>query len=164
MVLIYTKGNVLDKGYDVVLHQANCLNVMGGGIAREISRRFPEVYMADKNFGFRPGEERLGRFSYEKVYNEVSDKNMFVVNVYGQNLIHGEGPLGDGVLTYYDKLEEGLRCSIEHLKENFDVTSFGVPYLMGCNLARGDWNKVSKILNDISKDLEVDIHVSEFTP
>lgn len=164
MALIDVKGNLLDQGYDVVIHSCNCLNIMGGGIAKEVKKRFPEAFEADKNFKLPKGEVRLGHYSYAEVVHDKTGQIFKIVNIYGQHLIHGNGPLGDGVLTEYDKLEKGLRDSISYIKEKYDVKTFGVPRLIGCGLAKGNWKKVTEILISVSNDLNVDIYVSEFTP
>lgn len=159
------KGNVLDGGYGAVLHQANCQIQMGGGIAKEIKRRFPEAYDADRKFPYPKGKERLGKFSYAVVNHPYNGDDFIIVNVYGQEDWKGSGPLGDGVRTDYDSLEKGLRDSISYIKENYKgVKTFAVPRLIGCALAGGDWNRVSKTLYDISEELDIELYISEFTP
>ena len=51
MSLIRKKGNLLDMAergeFDIIVHGANCICVMGSGIAREIKARFPQAAQAD---------------------------------------------------------------------------------------------------------------------
>ena len=42
-MLIYVKGNLLDKQWDIFCHQVNCKGVMGSGIAKQIAEKYPEV-------------------------------------------------------------------------------------------------------------------------
>lgn len=160
-MLIHLQGNLLHQNLDLILHQANCITVMGGGIAKEIRATYPEVYEADRNFSMPRGDSRLGNYSYAKVTNKMTGMPMVIANVYGQN-----GIQWDGIepLTHYGALEEGLRKAIKELTEKYDLKSVGVPYLMGCGLAHGDWTRVESILYNISEDLEIDIYMYEYRP
>lgn len=158
-------GNVLDGGYGAVLHQANAQIVMGGGIARQIKERFPKAYEADKKFPYGKGKARLGKFSYAVVNHPYNGEDFLIVNVYGQEDWKGDGPLGDGVRTDYKALEKGIRDSIGYIKENYKgVKSFAVPKLIGCDLAGGDWTRVSAMLYQIAEDLDIELYISEFIP
>ena len=44
------EGNILDATEDVMVHQVNCIGIMGGGLALEIRKKYPEVYYSYLRF------------------------------------------------------------------------------------------------------------------
>ena len=40
----YVDCDIFDMNVDIIGHQVNLHGIMGGGIAREIKERFPDVY------------------------------------------------------------------------------------------------------------------------
>ncbi len=46
-MIIHKDCNIFDGGAQGIIHQANCQNTMGSGIAREIRARYPEAYEVD---------------------------------------------------------------------------------------------------------------------
>lgn len=137
------KGDLLESDCNVIIHQANCFGVMGGGIARHIKSKYPEVYKADREFRFPVGSiERLGTCSYAKTCDGKHIFNMYSQYNYGT----------DKVQTDYDAFRKALNIIIiqathSHIK-NIEI---GLPYGIGCGLAGGDWKIVSKIIEDISE-------------
>ena len=37
-------GNIFDGNEDIICHQTNCLGIMGGGIALQVKKLYPNVY------------------------------------------------------------------------------------------------------------------------
>lgn len=56
-------GDVFKCKEDLIIHQVNCKGVMGGGIALEIRKRFPQVYNRYKEECNKYGNKCLGAFS-----------------------------------------------------------------------------------------------------
>lgn len=129
------KGDLLklfkEGKFDVICHGANCFCAMGSGIAAQIRRQFPEAFEADLKMprGFRG---KLGRYSAaETEYGTI-------VNAY----------------TQYDYWSEGRKCSYKAIrkcfaaiKRDFSGKRIGYP-MIGAGLAGGDWNKISKIIDE----------------
>lgn len=152
-MLYYYEGNLITSDCTVIMHQANCMSIMGGGIAKTIAEVYPKAKNVDKRFPYKP-KERLGKFSYANIANKV-----IVVNLYGQYAI------GKGLQTEYDKLEKSIEDFFAHAKEKeFDLSKVGVPYKMGCGLAGGNWEVVKEILERQSLKSGVDIHIYKYTP
>ncbi|MBO8171583.1 MAG: macro domain-containing protein [Bacillaceae bacterium] len=150
MALIEVKGDLLESDCDVIAHQCNCFKTMGAGIARQIKKRYPEAYKADTELPLS-AEERLGKISVAHHPGE----NRYIVNLYGQYNYSGPGPLTD-----YPKLESSLQEMFRYFQNqpDFDRLKFGVPYMIGCGLAGGDWNIVSEMLERVSKQFGKDIY------
>lgn len=132
------KGDLLlalDKQeVDYIIHQCNCFNSFGKGIAFSIKQKYPKAYLADQAT-IRGDKNKLGNFT----------KGSNVYNVYGQ-YTYGYNP----VETIYDKLEEGLVKVLEDIVTNKigNKVVVGVPSI-GCGLAGGDWEVVKGILNKV---------------
>lgn len=154
--LIQIEGDLLKSKCQIIFHQANCQNVMGGGIAKQIKEQFPEAYEADKHCAY-PQETRLGKYSVARSNGKV------IVNLYGQ---YG---FGKGRHTDYDALESALCLFFEHEKKARDKygkylenVSYGIPYKMGCGLGGGNWDVVSKILEDVAEKYDITFNVYKF--
>lgn len=119
--------------FDVLVHSCNCFHVMGGGIARQIRQVFPEAYAADcrTKHGSR---YKLGDYSSHEYPSGLT-----IVNAYTQ---HGFGTV-DGPAVEYDAFEAVML----KIAKDFESKEIGIPYLISCGLAGGDWNKIYSILS-----------------
>lgn len=159
MALIDKDGDVFGFGLDVVMHQANCINVMGGGIAGYVSKRYPEAYKADTEFDLPKGKARLGEFSWAWV-----DGNKFrIFNLYGQEGIAKRNERGKlvGNMTKVKKLEKAFRGSLDVLKKeaNFSELKIGIPYKIGSDRAGGDWDEIRSMFDKVSEEYGIDLYV-----
>jgi len=141
------KGDLIKlvKGghFDVIVQGCNCQNTMGKGIAKQIKAEFPEAYEADCKT-ISGDKSKLGSFSHADIFRE--DGTYFVViNAYTQY---------DYRPTYVD---DGIsRVNYDAIRQVFKVINFmfkpinfriGYPKI-GCGLAGGDWDIVSKIIDE----------------
>ena len=127
-MLKHTKGNLLDLAeageFDIVVQGCNCFNTMGGGIAREIRERYPNVASVDME---------TVRGDYNKLGNwtecDAGETNRFtVINAYTQyNTSRGED-----VFEY-----TAFQLILEKLEHEYPTARIGFPYI-GMGLAGGD--------------------------
>jgi O-acetyl-ADP-ribose deacetylase (regulator of RNase III) len=136
-------GDLIDlakEGYfDIIVHGCNCFCTMGKGIAVQIKQEFPEAYQEDLRTT-KGDESKLGTFS--SAYIDRYD--LTVINAYSQ---YDYRPTykNDGV-TRCDY--EAIRKVFRKIAEDFDNTvRIGYPKI-GCGLAGGDWDLVSKIIDE----------------
>ena len=135
-MLIHTKGNLIDLAeqgeFDVIVHGANCQNVFGSGIAKEIGERYPEAYEADTlaTKQWKNPVAKLGNFS---TYATIGKSKPFIiVNAYTQvNFM----PRGVDHFEY-----ESFYLILKKL-EALGGVRFGFPYI-GCGLAGGDKDRI----------------------
>ena len=79
-MITYKDGDLLEQeDLDILIHQANCFCMMGGGIAKAIANKWPHVYKEDMRTG-SGYQDKLGNFSY----GYVPDRKLFVCNMYSQ--------------------------------------------------------------------------------
>ena len=139
-----------DGEVNCLCHCANVSNVMGAGIAKLISKRWPQALEADIKSG--KGPNKIGTFSIAKV-----DEFRVIVNIYGQ--------LGIGC-PKNDPLQRNARYdavfdSLYKLKIRIDNSDFpaviGFPYGMAANLAGGKWSIVREIIYTIFDDSDISV-------
>jgi hypothetical protein len=147
-------GNLLlQTDLDGWIHQCNCFNTMGSGVAKDIRVTYPEVYEADcRTTKGDPG--KLGTFSFAK----TSDGKMGY-NLYSQFNFGYDGKL----YTNYEAMLSGLEKIRDHIKQNLKTNvKIGMPFKMGCVRGGGDWNIVMDIISKVFEKEPIEIVICEF--
>lgn len=130
--------------FDVIIHGANCHNIMGAGIAKTIAETYPIALQRDKEFILPVGNmERLGNFS-RAVMKDKDNNPKWILNAYTQ--------YNPGRNLDYNALELVLK----KINFTFSPEKIGLP-LIGCGIAGGNWNVVKKIIQRQMKGCDVTI-------
>lgn len=120
---------------------------MGAGIALQIKKTYPEVFKHYREFCKKYGSILLGR----TLFVNCNDGKI-VANLFGQD------GFGRGFCqTDYAALEQSI-SSLAKAATKYRK-SVGFPYKIGCDLAGGDWDIVSKIIEKYFLDSEVDCYI-----
>lgn len=149
------EGNILDYDKDIIIQQVNCQGVMGGGLAKQILMRYPEVpkeyrdYWVKQINTYSSSEEFLGNVLYVNTYD-----GKLIANVFGQNHIRK----GFGDKTVYTQ-EWALLKGIDEVKNKaYELgLSVAIPTFIGCGLANGDWNSIKSKIEEIFEYSGVDV-------
>lgn len=120
--------------FDIIVHGANCFHTFGAGIAKQIKKAFPEAYVADK-------ETMFGDMSKLGTLSSHMYKRLLVINAYTQyeygtdkmNVDYG------AIRSCMMKINQIARC--------LELERIGIPKI-GAGLAGGDWNIISRIIED----------------
>ena len=143
MTLLHTKGNLLDLAeagkFGIVVQGCNCFNTMGGGIAREIRERYPEVAKADMET-IRGDYNKLGTWTvgYARLNNTPAAYR--IINAYTQyNMSTGED-----VFEYV-----AFQLILQKLAHMYPGGDFGFPYI-GMGLAMGNKDLIIQMLEDFA--------------
>lgn len=154
MITKTIKGNLLDAfdrgDVDVIAHQCNCFCNMGSGIAPQIAKRYPNAAEADQKT-IRGDASKLGTFTKACV-NRAHSKGI-VYNLYGQFRYGGQRTQTD----YYALADALISMQFDITDNGMSDAIVGLP-LIGCGLGGGDWEVVSKIINEVFTN-EVHIYV-----
>ena len=144
------EGNIFDCKEDIICHQTNCQGVMGHGIALQVKERYPKVY----NFYKKCCEltKNKKKLLGTVLYVDTEDGKI-IANIFGQ-LNYGEG-----LQTNYGKMAIAFNSVHDYAKE--ENLSVAIPYKIGCGLAHGDWNIVSKLIENIFDDIDCTIYKFE---
>lgn len=155
----YKKGNLVDafinNEINVLIHQANCFNTMGSGVAKEIKARLPEMFQADCET-IKGHVEKLGSYSCA-IFEGDDGELKYGFNLYSQYRYGVEKQH-----TNYDKMKKGLTSIKNYLDLSIGKTKkkVGIPKL-GCGLGGGDWSVVSDIVSEIFVEQDYEIYVYE---
>jgi O-acetyl-ADP-ribose deacetylase (regulator of RNase III) len=155
------KGNLItlaEQGeFDVIVSGCNCFHAMGGGIAKQLAEKYPQVEEADKQtkFGDR---KKLG--SYSVATAEVNDTLFVILNAYTQY----KWSSGSDVFEYdaFQKFLNKIYLYIQTYKAGGKL-SIGFP-MIGAGLAGGDWSRISKMIEEFSERVKdfADVTVVEY--
>lgn len=138
--------------FDIICHGANCLSVMGAGIAAQIAKEFPIAAAVDR-LDFTPTKHgKLGNFTvgihhYPYGSNRIP---LEIVNLYTQ---YEPGPNLD-----YEALILCLR-KINRLCKDQN-RKIGLPQI-GCGIAGGDWERVKAIIQQELTDVDYTVVIYE---
>lgn len=122
-----------------IVHGCNCYTTMGAGIAKSIKQMFPRAYAADVELDLSPAN-RLGCISSASVEADYVGEEFRVINAYTQ-LHYGRGKMH----VDYNAVRMCFRAiSLYHCGVG-TITAYP---LIGCGLAGGDWNIISKIIDE----------------
>ena len=126
-------GNIFDGNDDIICHQVNTFGVMGAGIAAEIKKRFPRVYEI-----------------YYEICNEYKSNqlmgNVLFCNQYAPPEIANFFSQYN-MTTDYQSLKSCLIAVYNYAKRN--SRSIAIPYGMGCGIAKGNWDTVYEMIEEI---------------
>lgn len=125
----------LNGKFDVIIHGCNCYCNMGAGIAKAVKAEFTEAYEADCK---TEKGNKLKSGSYTSTTIDKNTHRITVVNAYTQHHYKGKG-----VKVNY----EAVRSVFKLIKNDFSKKRIGYPKI-GAGLAGGDWNIISKIIDD----------------
>jgi len=177
----YIKGDLiklaLEGKFDVIGHGVNCFCAMKSGIAPQMDKAFncgKEEYFSLEIPKTAGDINKLGQIEsglVSLVYNIDSNtlvqyangwiiptlnktlvKHLYVVNAYTQYW-HGRNKPNDvGIPLDYD----ALRLCMRKINHNFKGLHIGLPKI-GCGLAGGDWEIVSKIIEKELTDMKITV-------
>jgi O-acetyl-ADP-ribose deacetylase (regulator of RNase III) len=160
------KGNLItlaEQGeFDVIVSGCNCFHAMGGGIAKQLAEKYPQVEEADKQtkFGDR---KKLGSYSVATV--EVNDTLFVILNAYTQY----KWSSGSDVFEYdaFQKFLNKIYLYIQTYKAGGKL-SIGFPIIGAgrAGLAGGDWGRISKMIEEFSERVKdfAEVTVVEYQP
>lgn len=172
--IIYQEGNIFSKLFpltldspDVITHGCNCQCVMGAGIAMQMrdylkADWLPMERSGDKSYN-KLGQIDVGFFDcYDlKMYvgknapaqfNLDISKGVYVVNSYTQfhyNPKFHVDPISKTNVNY-----EAIAMCFSKINYEFAGASLFIPQI-GAGLGGGDWNKISKIIEDTTPNIQV---------
>lgn len=136
---------------DIIVQQVNCQGVMGSGIAKQIRSLYPEVYRDYCSYcAIMPSDKLLGSTRVLKV-SPPKEKLKFSCLFFAQYTYGRQDKL-------YTDYAAFAKCA-ERLARDTKGTSLkiGIPYKIGCGLARGRWGIILDIFEDAFAGREDDI-------
>lgn len=141
--LKHIQGNLLDLAeaseFDIVVQGCNCLNLSGGGIAREIRQRYPHVAKVDAET-FHGDYTKLGTWTSEVVIVKNGSVEFTIVNAYTQYDMSRSADMFEYT---------AFQLILEKLLFVFGKQRFGLPYI-GMGLAGGNPERIMPMIEDFA--------------
>lgn len=163
-MLKYKQGDLITAAKNgevgIVAHCCNCFNAMNSGIARALAQAFPEVYEADQAT-VKGDINKTGTFT--KTYNVGGLPGNITPTVYN---LYGQYNYGrSGLYLRYPSLGCALASMATEVRSCNKILEYqgeppekvGMPKI-GCGLAGGDWEIVSRMIEQIFEDIDVTIY------
>lgn len=171
------KGNLItlaEQGeFDVIVHGCNCLHAMGGGIAKQLADKYPQVKKADETQSNYADREKLGSWSVAMIgnfsvinaytqYSVSQTKDVFEYDAFDKFLNDFGNMIGNyDLVANFEWKPDGNDIRIRE----FERFRIGFPQI-GAGLAGGDWNRISKMIEKFSEEVAcyADVTVVEYQP
>lgn len=134
-------GDIIEIQRGVIVHQTNCMGIMGGGLAAQIRKKWPHVNAMYEEYCDLASGERSPRLLGTVQFVPVNPY-LTVANAFGQ--LDTSGYSGE-CATNYLALAECMKC-IAKVYDN-KLLDVYFPYKIGCGLGGGDWDTVLAMLN-----------------
>lgn len=153
--MIITHGDVLNTDVHIIAHQVNCRGVMGGGLAKTIKDRYPEVFKVYREFideykANNDGKSPLGTgCAWFEDGHEIW--NIFGQDDYGRDKCYTDY---QAVKDAFTDMILGYR-ELECIPADYAQMPIAIPYLFGCGLGGGDWSVMKKTLEEVEKENNV---------
>lgn len=139
----YIKGDLFETDAPIIVHGCNCQGVMCSGVAKQVKEKYPEAYNV-----YKETETDIGLELGDAHLIETNGKifiNLLTQEFYGRD--------ENTVYVDYDAVWSALKL-IPTLLEEYGFKTIAMPKI-GCGLGNGDWNIVSKIIEEELSDFEV---------
>ena len=154
MIKEYIKGSILDAPQKYIAHGVNCQNVMGSGVARVLFEKYPTV----KSAYHEQMEYDLGLYEHSSsllgdyhLVEQIDGK--IIVNMLTQDYYGYDG----SKYVSCDGIQKAFECFAESYGAGIPGASIAIPKI-GCGLAGGNWDIVSRIIDDATGD-DLDVYV-----
>jgi O-acetyl-ADP-ribose deacetylase (regulator of RNase III) len=127
-------GNILDVKKGIIVHQVNNRGVMGAGLAKQIRALYPQHYQ-----DYKSQKLNLGSL----VITTISPKELYIIGLIAQ-----DGYGRDKCYTNYEAFTDCLK-HLHNFHNKYPHLNIYMPYGIGCGLAGGNWDHISKLINTI---------------
>lgn len=161
----YRHGDIFEQNdLDYIAHQCNCFHCMGGGIAYQVAKRFPNVRQADIDLTLYANKLKMGtNLVVGVIPDNPSNKLKGIINMYSQY----EPGMFESNEEYDERLKAIEDClnGIKTRFENDVEVTIGFPYLIGCGISGLAEEDVIKIFNkvfDANSDSNIKIVFIDF--
>jgi len=130
--------------FDIIIHGCNCHNIMNGGIAKQIKEICPEAFEADSKS--KVGDHnKLGRLTLAQISRE--NHTFIIINAYTQFDTYTALD-NTGRLVNYGAVRKAFK-TISKIVHDSRSSNLKIGYpMIGAGLAGGDWNIISKIIDE----------------
>lgn len=118
----------------IIIHQVNCMGVMGAGFARYVRDTYPQCYQSYREFCLAVKDNPQSLLGKIYIYEGIED---IIINMFSQ--------------CYYGRQQRytdyaAMELALQEVRQLYPDDTIIAPYMIGCGLAGGDWSIVSQLL------------------
>lgn len=131
-------GDLLLAEDDYIAHQCNCVSKGSAGLAYYIFQKYPYANIY---------EQRTEPSTPGTIHIAKGERN--IINMFGQYY--------PGGLNYPDSKKDGIKAResyfyscLQEIAKIPDLKTLGLPYLIGCGIAQGNWDNYYKMIVDFA--------------
>lgn len=137
----YRRGDILQSDANIIVHQVNCMGVMGAGLAKQIRDKYPLVYNMYRSYCDVASSKRppMGKAQIIPV-----NRGQYIANCFAQIDYRRSGQ--DICLTDYNALRTALK-TVREFAVDMNAKTVALPFWLGCGLAGGNWAIVRDIID-----------------
>lgn len=143
------KGNLLKARTDIIVHQVNVQGVMGGGVARQLSLKYPGLEKFYSNYCKKYNNDYDLLKGHTLPFTTKSDYKL-IFNIFSQT---------SDFKTDYEMFRHCIR-EVRYIAQKFKL-KVAMPYGIGCGIADGDWNKIMNIIIEEFRESKVTLYMLE---
>lgn len=147
----------------MLCHQVNCQGRMGSGVALQVKNKYPNVFSEYQSLSetCRSRTGLLGSCLICNTTRKAPIANLFAQDIYGYD---GKQYTDETAFRHaFIKACEFVRDYMDHMI-NASIKGLVLPYKIGCCRGGADWNVVSKIIEDIANENNVDVLIVSNQP
>ena len=143
-MITYHNGDLLKSGCNIICHQVNLQGVMGGGLALQIAKKYPECEKEYAEFVKKMGSKHIiGGTVY---FYHIDDEHM-IANCFTQD-------------EFFNTDYVDLMCALGGIYAKVKPgQTVGFPYGYGCGIAKGNWEQVESLIIDTFKNSDIDCQI-----
>lgn len=143
------KGNLLKAREDIIVHQVNVQGIMGAGVARQLSLKYPEIEKYYSNYCKK----------YKNDYSLLKGQVVPFTSKTDHKLIFNIFSQTPNFKTDYEMFRHCIR-EVRFIAQEFKL-KVAMPYKIGCGIANGDWNIISNIIMEEFRGYKVTLYLLE---
>ena len=167
------RGSIFDVGAQVIVHQVNCMGVMGSGVAKQVRDRFPSVFLAYHHSVKTLNHQCLGGCL---VIEAKECPGLRIANLFGQYYYRGykdddlylydehwkqpefNKQTGEAIrFTNYEAFWNGLIRLREELRD--DEVRIAFPYKIGSDRGGADWEVILTMIKSVFGETNKEIMI-----
>lgn len=146
-------GDITDVKSGLILHQVNCQNVMGAGVAKAIYTKWPIVKTAFHTYTL--SNQHKPKVLFGQLQFVPVTKDLFIINSFTQ-FNYGNSRITKKVYTDENRLIYNIKQVHEYAVSRNELLY--IPKFIGCGLAGGNWDTISNALEGLSNLVVVQLN------
>ena len=141
-MLHYVTGDMFQPTYDAIVNTVNCVGVMGKGLALSFKQKYPDNFLAYRQF--------CAQHKLKPGHLFVYGTSPIIINLATKD--HWRNP------SQMKYVIDGTNALASWLQNNPQIKTIAVPKL-GCGCGGLNWSEVQMVMNKILENVPQDVYI-----